>query len=627
MDNKEKIDEGLQDTPFEGELTIEAENLFPILKKWMYSERDVFLRELVANALDAIKKLQNIINFGDHSGTIEPEITISLDVSRGTLTVSDNGLGMTHDEVERYINQIAFSGVNDFVKRYSDKDVKDQTIGFFGVGFYSSFMVSSRVEIITRSYKEGSGAVKWTCEGTPKFTMERSEREEIGTDVVLYVDEDNKDILKDTYIKNVIGKHCQFLPINIKFQDEVLNVPEPLWKKQPSDITDDEYREFYKKLYNTFQEPYFWIHLNVDYPFNLKGILYFPKLQHEMESPQDQIKIFCNQMFVTDHSKELVPEFLTLLQGAVDSADIPLNISRSMLQRDSTVIKIGRLIVTQVARKLRDIHKKDPEHYQGIWEEINGVIKYGCMRDPKFYEKIKEVLIFRSTSGDYTGLEEYLERNREKNDDLVFYATDETKQRVYLDLIKDNGLEALVMDSVIDPHLIQFLEQKVEKVRFTRVDSDISRFIKDTGIKEGGDKGATQEKNGKEYATIGDIFNKYLGVEELMVEVEELKNDSVPAMLVIEELMRRFEDMSRLTKTTGFPFNSKHVLVVNAGNPTIKNLLRLYRGRKKDRVERMTNICKTVYDLALLAQGKLEDESVANFIERTGQIVEKYSTR
>jgi len=623
---EEKIDEASEETLQEGELSIETKDLFPILKKWMYSERDVFLRELVANALDAIKKLQNMINFGDYSETIEPEISIDIDVEKGTLKVSDNGLGMTRNEIERYINQIAFSGVNDFVKKYSDRDVKDQTIGFFGVGFYSTFMVARKVDIITRSYKKGEEAVKWSCLGTPKFTMKTFEREGVGTDVVLHVDDKNKDILKDKYIRKVIRKHCQFLPINIKFEGEVINDPEPLWRKQPSSVSDEEYKEFYKGLYNTFQDPYFWIHLNVDYPFNLKGILYFPQLQHDMESPQEQIKIFCNQMFVTDHSKELVPEFLTLLQGAIDSNDIPLNISRSMLQRDPTVIKIGRLIVTQVARELKGIHGKDPERYQDIWKEINTIIKYGCMQDEKFYDKIKDALIFKSTNGTFTLIKDYIERNREKNHDMIFYATHEAKQKVYLDLIRENDLEALVMDSVIDPHFVQFLEQKLEDVRFSRVDSDISRFIKDPRKKEGEEKGEGKKKN-REYDKIKGIFEKYLEKEDLMVEVEELKNSSVPAMIVIEELMRRFQDMGRLSRTTMFPYNTKHVLVVNAGNPIIKNLPVLYRGRKKDREERMKNICKTVYDLALLAQGKLESEDTATFIERAGNILERYSEK
>ncbi len=614
-----------------GELSIEIDNLFPILKKWMYSERDIFLRELIANSHDAIKKLQNLTRFGEYDQTIEAQIIVEVDKEKGTLTVSDNGLGMTEDEISRYINQVAFSGVNDFVKKYMDKDEKDITIGFFGVGFYSSFMVSKEVEIQTSSYRNDSEPVKWNCEGTPSFKMEKGTRNKTGTDVILHIDDENSDLLDKNTVKNIIKKHCKFLPIPIKMDDELLNDPEPLWLKSPASVEEEDYQKFYRDLYNTYQNPHFWVHLNIDYPFDLKGILYFPKLGHEMETPQEQIKIYCNHMFVTDHSKELVPEFMTLLQGALDSPDIPLNISRSMLQRDSVVIKIGQLIVSQVAKELKGIHRDDQKRYEEIWKDIDPVVKYGCMQDEKFYKKMKDDLIFKTNQGGITTLKDYMDRNEEKNAELIFYSTDEIKQKSYLNLLKENDLEALIMDSVIDPHFIQFLEQAEGNIRFTRVDSDISRFIQKTNDEDAeipGNKSnmpKSKKKTADEKEKIKELFKKYIENEGLNVEVEELKTDRIPGIIVIEELMRRFEDMSKLTKTQVFGYNPQHVLVINSRNQVIKNLLKLYRGRKKDREARMEALCRTVYDMALLGQGKLQGEKLTEFLDRTEEIMKKFS--
>jgi len=606
-----------------GELSIETENLFPIIKKWLYSEKDIFLRELVANSLDAITKLQKIISFGDYSGSIDPLIRIKADTDKGTLTVSDNGLGMTREEIGKYINQIAFSGIEDFVKKYQEKDEKDQIIGFFGVGFYSTFMVSDKVEIISRSYQEGTTAVKWSCEGTTKYTLEPAEREEVGTDVILYLDDENKDYLKKYEIKKIISTHCQFLPVPIEFEDEKINDPDPLWNKTPSELTDDDYKKFYRDLYGTFEEPLFWIHLNVDYPFELKGILYFPKLKREMEAPGQQIRIYCNQMFVTDHSKELVPEFLTLLQGAVDSPDIPLNISRSMLQRNPTVMKIGRLIVREVAGKINSMYKDDRERLEEIWPDVNSILKYGTLQDKNFYEKIKDSVIYLSSAGGYITLDEYLERNKEKNENTVLYATDTVKQATYLGLVKENELEALIMDSLLDVHFIQFLESENGDLRFLRVDSDISRFLKKDD--ESSEK-KEETKGGKDEQKIEEIFKKYLGETEMMVKAEMLTSEKVPAMLVVEEQMRRYEDMSKLFKTRTIPFHAGHALVVNVNNPIIKNILKLYRGRKKDREERMKRLCANVYDLALLSQGKLKGDDLTAFIKRSEDVLESYGS-
>ena len=622
-----------------GELSIETEDLFPIIKKWLYSEKDIFLREIVANAQDAIKKLEKIISFGDYSGTVEPLISISTDREKGTLTVSDNGLGMTAEEIKRYINQIAFSGIRDFVDRYREKDEKDQIIGFFGVGFYSAFMVSEKVEIITRSYREGATAVKWSCSGTPEYTLADTERAEVGTDVVLYIDGDNRDFLKERELKKILHKHCQFLPVPITLNDEQVNDPEPIWKRSPSSVSDEEYREFYGKLFSTMETPLFWIHLNVDYPFDLRAVLYFPRLKREMESPQQQISIFCNQMFVTDHSKELVPEFLTLLQGAVDSPDIPLNISRSMLQRDPTVVKIGKLITKEVAGRINSMYEKERERYEEIWEEISPIIKYGSMQDEGFSEKISGSVIFETTRGGHTTVQEYVERNGENTDNTIFYAADKVDQAAYLELILENDLEALIMGSMLDAHYIQFLESKDPELHFMRVDSDISRFLQED--EGGGDKGDEDEEDGEgtkkgregrgdadsaEDDRIEELFKKYLEKENLLVQVEALKTEKIAGMLVIEEHMRRFEDMSKLFKTQNIPIHVGHALVVNKNSPIIANLLKLYRGRKKAREEKMRMLCRHVYDLALLAQGKLKGDELMAFVKRSGEVLRDYSS-
>lgn len=631
MTNKKILNE-------KGELSIETENLFPIIKKWLYSEKEIFLRELVANAQDAIKKLDKIISFGEYSGSFDPLITISTDPEAGTLTVSDNGLGMTAEEIGKYINQIAFSGIKDFVEKYRDKDDKDQIIGFFGVGFYSAFMVSGKVEIITRSYKEGSQPLRWSCEGSPEYLLTVSEREEVGTDVVLYLDDDSRDYLKERELRSILRKHCQFLPVPIKLNEDQINDPEPIWKRPPSSVTDDEYREFYGKLYASAEEPLFWIHLNVDYPFELKAVLYFPRLKREMETPQSQIKIFCNQMFVTDHSKELVPEFLTLLQGAVDSPDIPLNISRSMLQRNPTVVKIGQLIVNEVAGRINSLHRDEKERYEKIWKEINPIIKYGSMQDESFHDKVGGAVIFETSRGGFTTVTEYMERNGEGTDNTVFYASDRMEQATYLDLIVENDLEALIMDSILDVHYIQFLESKDPGLQFMRVDSDISRFLEkaeedgsgDEGEKdgEGGEKETGEKKKGKGDADekLEELFKKYLDDEHLLVRVEALKTDRITAMLVIEEHMRRFEDMSRLFKTRIMPMNVGHALVVNRNSPVISNILGLYRGGKKNREERLRSLCRQVYDLALLSQGKLKGDQLKAFIERSQAILKDYGS-
>ena len=606
-----------------GELSIETENLFPIIKKWLYSEKDIFLRELVANSLDAITKLQKIISFGDYSGNIDPMIRITSDTDKGTLTVSDNGLGMSREEIGKYINQIAFSGIEDFVKKYQEKDEKDQIIGFFGVGFYSSFMVSSKVEIISKSYQEGATAVKWSCEGTTKYSLEPAEREEVGTDVILYLDDENKDYLKKYEIKKIISTHCQFLPVPIEFEDEKINDPDPLWNRSPTEVTDDDYKKFYRDLYGTFEEPLFWIHLNVDYPFDLKGILYFPKLKREMEAPGQQIRIYCNQMFVTDHSKELVPEFLTLLQGAVDSPDIPLNISRSMLQRNPTVMKIGRLIVREVAGKINSMYKDERERLETIWPDVNSILKYGTLQDKNFYEKIKDSIIYLSSAGGYITLDEYLNRNKEKNENTVLYATDTVKQATYLGLVEENGLEALIMDSLLDVHFIQFLESENGDLHFLRVDSDISRFLKKDDDKE---EAKEDEKGSKDEEKIEEIFKEHINKEGMLIKAEMLTSEKVPAMLVVEEQMRRYEDMSKLFKTQTIPFHAGHALIVNLNSPIIKNILKLYRGRKKDRKDRIQRLCGNVYDLALLSQGKLKGDDLTAFIKRSEEVLESYGS-
>lgn len=608
-----------------GNISIHTENIFPIIKKWLYSDKDIFVRELISNGSDAISKLKRLASIGEAKidENEKFEVKVVYDKDNKTIKFVDNGIGMTAEEVKKYINQVAFSGAEDFIAKYKDKmDEANQIIGHFGLGFYSAFMVAEKVEIDTLSYREGAEAVKWNCTGGTEYQIEASDRIERGTTVTLYLAEEEKEFLDEFKLREIIEKHCYFLPVEIYLEKEKeekkedrkpLNDTHPLWAKNPKDCTEEEYKEFYAKVFKDYREPLFWIHLNVDYPFNLKGILYFPKLKHELDASEGQIKLYNNQVFVADNIKEVIPEFLLLLKGVIDCADLPLNVSRSFLQKDANVIKISKHITKKVADKLTELFKKERDKYNSFWEDINVFIKYGCMRDESFYDKVKDILIYKTTNGEYVTLKQYLENNKEKHENKVFYVSDETQQAQYIKLFKENDLEAVVLSSAIDNHFISFLEMKESGVRFNRIDSDLSEVLKDK-------EAAVDTDEAKE---IEEMFKANLEKEKLEVKVESLKAARIPAMMLLSEQSRRMQEMSAMFGGMDVKamFPSEETLVINKNSHIIKSLVALNKDESKK--EDVKLICEHVYDLALIGNKQLSAEDMTKFIERSNKILEK----
>ncbi|NLO99926.1 MAG: molecular chaperone HtpG, partial [Clostridiaceae bacterium] len=490
-----------------GNISIQTENIFPIIKKWLYSEKDIFLRELVSNASDAISKLKKLSDIGEAKLTkdYKPKITVSVNKEKGTLAISDNGIGMTGEEVKKYINQIAFSGAKDFIEKYKDKTDDQQIIGHFGLGFYSAFMVSSKVRIDTLSYQEGQSAVAWESEGDTEYSMEGSDKKDVGTTVTLFLADDSKEFLDTWKVREILRKYFAFLQYEIYLVDEnekkddkkdteekPINNTSPLWLKNPRDCTDEEYKSFYHEVFTDFNDPLFWIHINMDYPFNMKGIIYFPKLKHEFETIEGKIKLFYNQVFVADNIKEVIPEFLMLLKGCLDCPDLPLNVSRSFLQNEGYVDRISAHITKKVADKLQLLFKKDRENYEKYWEDINPFVKYGCMREPKFFDRVKNILIYKTINGKFLTQEEYLEENKE-SDKKIYYVNDEKQQAQYIRMFKDNSMDAVVLNTMIDTHFISFMEAENKDIKFLRVDADIIDNMKDENSKEEDNK-SLQEK-------------------------------------------------------------------------------------------------------------------------------------
>jgi molecular chaperone HtpG len=608
-----------------GNISIHTENIFPIIKKWLYSDKDIFVRELISNSSDAISKLKRLASIGEAKIDADTkfEVKITINKESNTIKFIDNGIGMTAEEVKKYINQVAFSGAEDFLAKYKDKmDEANQIIGHFGLGFYSSFMVAERVEIDTLSYQEGAEAVKWNCAGGTEYELEASERKDRGTTITLFLDEEGKEFLDEFKLREIIEKHCSFLPIEIYLENEKdenkedrkpLNDTYPLWLKNPKDCTEEEYREFYQKVFHDFKEPLFWIHLNVDYPFNLKGILYFPKLKHELDASEGQIKLYNNQVFVADNIKEIIPEFLLLLKGVIDCADLPLNVSRSFLQKDTNVIKISKHITKKVADKLTDLFKKEREQYNSFWEDINVFIKYGCLRDESFYDKVKDILIFKTTNSEYITLQQYLENNKEKHDKKVFYVNDENQQAQYIKLFKENGLEAIVLNSAIDNHFINFLEMKESGVQFNRIDSDLSDVLKDN--EAGKDENASKE--------LEQIFKANLLKDKLTIKVESLKASKIPAIMLLSEQSRRMQEMSAMFGGMDMKnmFPQEETLVLNRNSDLISSLINMNQDEsKRDQVKM---ICEHIYDLALIGNKQLDADAMAKFIERSNSILER----
>ncbi len=621
-----------------GNISVDSENLFPIIKKWLYSDKDIFLRELVSNGCDAVTKLKKLASIGEAQidENEKFKVTVSIFKDAKKLVISDNGIGMTAEEIDKYINQIAFSGASDFLSKYKEEDDKgSQIIGHFGLGFYSAFMVADSVEIDSLSYQDGAKAAKWTCDGSMEFDLTDGDRTERGTTITLNIAEDSEEFLEESTIRQILHKYCAFLPIEIyvevpedKHEDHCdcghdhdhehkddtpsepkpINNTTPLWMKKPSECTDEEYKEFYRNVFMDFNEPLFWIHLNVDYPFNLKGILYFPKINHEFAGQEGQIKLYNNQVFVADNVKEVIPEFLMLLKGVIDCPDLPLNVSRSFLQNDGYVKKISSHITKKVADKLTSIYNNERENYEKYWDYINIFIKYGCLRDEKFYEKVKDVIIYKDIDGKYLTLNEYLDGKEEKD---VYYVSDPQTQSQYINMFKNQGLNAVVLPSMMDTHFISLVEMKQTGVKFKRIDSAINDISDNTEKDD-----STKEQEEK----LIEKFKNEIKDDTLKIEVQSLKDDSIPAVILLGEQSRRMQEMYKAygQQMAGMAdmFHDEFTLVLNSNNSLIKKIDTLND-------EDANLVIDHVYDLAKISHSPLPAEQMTKFIERSNKLLEK----
>lgn len=621
-----------------GNISVDSENLFPIIKKWLYSDKDIFLRELVSNGCDAVTKLKKLASIGEAQidENEKFKVTVSIFKDAKKLVISDNGIGMTAEEIDKYINQIAFSGASDFLSKYKEEDDKgSQIIGHFGLGFYSAFMVADSVEIDSLSYQDGAKAAKWTCDGSMEFDLTDGDRTERGTTITLNIAEDSEEFLEEGTIRQILHKYCAFLPIEIyvevpedkhedhcdcghdhdhEHEDDTPSEPKPinnttpLWMKKPSECTDEEYKEFYRNVFMDFNEPLFWIHLNVDYPFNLKGILYFPKINHEFAGQEGQIKLYNNQVFVADNVKEVIPEFLMLLKGVIDCPDLPLNVSRSFLQNDGYVKKISSHITKKVADKLTSIYNNERENYEKYWDYINIFIKYGCLRDEKFYEKVKDVIIYKDIDGKYLTLDEYLDGKEEKD---VYYVSDPQTQSQYINMFKNQGLNAVVLPSMMDTHFISLVEMKQTGVKFKRIDSAINDISDNTEKDD-----STKEQEEK----LIEKFKNEIKDDTLKIEVQSLKDDSIPAVILLGEQSRRMQEMYKAygQQMAGMAdmFHDEFTLVLNSNNSLIKKIDTLND-------EDANLVIDHVYDLAKISHSPLPAEQMTKFIERSNKLLEK----
>lgn len=644
-----------------GNLSINSENFLPIIKKWLYTDKDIFVRELVSNGCDAVTKLKKLMGMGEAPSVKDDEkfaVNVVLDKENKTIKIIDNGIGMTADEVKKYINQIAFSGATDFLSKYEEKsDEENDIIGHFGLGFYSAFMVAEKVEIDTLSYIEGSEAAKWICEGGIDYEMEKGERTERGTTITLYIGDDGEEFLNEGTLYTTLKKYCSFMPVPIyidtisnkedekeeeksnvihatpeeaekiveigKIEDEEerepvpLNDVNPLWLRQPKECTDEDYKKFYHDVFMDMNDPLFWIHLNMDYPFRLKGILYFPKIVNEMDAMDGQIKLYSNQVYIADNIKEVVPEFLLLLKGVIDCPDLPLNVSRSALQNDGYAGKMSSYITKKVADKLNSMFKNErKETYEKFWDDISVFIKYGCMREEKLYDKIKDSLLFKTTDDIYVTLNEYLEECKDKHENKMFYFTDKNQQIQYINLFKENDLVAVDLSTAIDKPFVSFLEYKNNGIKLQRIDADISDVLKN-------DEVTSDELN----TEVQNLFRGILGKEKLNVKMEGLKAENVSAMILLSEESRRIQEMKEayakdemMSKMFG-NIEAEETLVLNSSNKLIKLLVNL-KGRE-DRKEDTELVAKQIYDLALMGHKTLSPEEMTAFIDRSNKILEK----
>ena len=653
-----------------GNLSINSENIFPIIKKWLYSDHDIFVRELVSNGCDAITKLKKLEVMGEYTFPegYKPEIQVIVNPDEKTLKFIDNGIGMTADEVEKYITQIAFSGATQFLEKYKDKTTDDQMIGHFGLGFYSAFMVADEVHIDTLSYTEGAQPVHWSCDGGTEYDIQEGNKNTIGTEITLFLNEDCLEFANEYRMREILEKYCSFMPVHIylskanapqeyetideselrdddvvvehiheeakteekendKGEKEVVEISpakdkvkinkrpvsisdiNPLWMKHPNECTDDEYKEFYRKVFMDYKEPLFWIHLNMDYPFNLKGILYFPKINTEYDSIEGTIKLYNNQVFIADNIKEVIPEYLLLLKGCIDCPDLPLNVSRSALQNDGFVKKISNYITKKVAEKLSGMCKTDRENYEKYWDDISPFIKFGCIRDEKFNDKMKDYIIFKNMEGKYVTLPDYLEAGKEKYENNVFYITDEVAQSQYINMFKEQEMDAIYLTHQIDTTFITHLEQRNPEVKFLRIDSELTDNFKEA-IDENEEKELTEKLSEK--------FKKATGVENLIVKVEKLKNADTPSMITVSEQTRRMSEMMEMygmsNSSTGLGAEGE-TLVLNMNNDLVQYVL------NNDESENTTTICQQLYDLARLANHPLKPEEMTAFVARSNKIL------
>ncbi len=624
-----------------GNLSINSENILPIIKKWLYSDSDIFIRELVSNGCDAINKLKKLATMGETNLDQNEKfnIRVVLDKENNTIQIIDNGIGMTANEIEEYITQIAFSGASDFVNKYKDQlEDGGDIIGHFGLGFYSAFMVADKVMIDTLSYKEGATPAKWICDGGIEYEIGESDRKERGTTITLFVGEEGKDFLNAFKLREILNKYCYFMPIEIFFEDietmkkeaekdnendtidendikELLpiNKTNPLWLKQPNECTDEEYKEFYHQVFSDFNEPLFWIHLNMDYPFKLKGILYFPKLKHELDSIEGQVKLYNNQVFIADNLKEVIPEFLLLLKGTLDCPDLPLNVSRSFLQNDGYVTKMSKYITKKVADKLNSLFKKQREQFESFWDDISQFIKYGCLREKDFYDKVKDSLLFKTINNKYVTLNEYLEQNKQHHENKVFYVTDENQQAQYIKMFKDNDMDAVILNTKLDNPYMSTLEMYNQGISFVRIDSDLSDTLKDNSQEE------NKELNDALQALFKDTLNKG---DNLKIKVENLKATDISGVIQLSEQARRMEEMAKMYGM-GMPFGampSDETLILNGNNNVVKLLLKIKDDENKK--EETNLICNQIYDLATMSHKHLDMSSMTNFIERSNKILE-----
>ena len=628
-----------------GKINVQTENIFPIIKKFLYSDNEIFLRELVSNATDATQKLKALTSMGEAKGELgDLKIEVILDKTAKTITIKDKGLGMTKDEIEKYITQIAFSGAEEFVQKYQDKVDKNVVIGHFGLGFYSAFMVAEKVEIFSLSYKEGSKAVRWECDGSPEYQIEEIDsKTERGTSIVLHVAEDSLEFLENQKIEGLLKKYCKFLPVEIVFgtkkewipngeKDEkgieketeidvenIINNPNPAWIRKPADLNDEDYKAFYRELYPMqFEEPLFHIHLNVDYPFNLTGILYFPKLSNKFEAPKDRIQLYSNQVFVTDNVENIVPDFLTMLRGVIDSPDIPLNVSRSYLQADSNVKKISAHVTKKVADKLDELFKKDRPDFESKWDDIKIFVQYGLISDEKFYEKASKFTLLKNTEGKAFTYEEYdahVKANQtDKDNKLVFlYATNVDEQHTYIDAAKSRGYDVLLMDSPLDSHLINSLESKLSNTQFVRVDSDtVEKLIKK-------DDGQVSKLTDEEQTKLKPVIEGVVAKEKYTVQFESLSETDSPMLITRPEFMRRMKDMQAMGGGGGMNFYGSmpdmYNLVVNSNHPLISKIL------AETDASKQSQLAKQAADLALLSQGLLKGEELTKFVKRSVEMI------